>query len=103
MNINDVKDRHLIEAIRTSCENCWGALQMCNALGGDRDEKWAALHTFTRKQLVEEANRRGINLTDVKLEIDPKGTPVTESMYYKRSMGVMTEAEFQKAFREWKK
>lgn len=91
----------LKKAISLKCANCYGAMSMCNALGGMATDEWILCHAYTLKQLLDEANSLGLDLSDVKSSIDDK--PVKETLYYKRATGEMTEQEFQTAFRKWQK
>ena len=95
----EVTDDHIRRAIELKCANCYGALSFANALGGSKDVVWLLCHAFPLKDILVEADRRGIDLTPLKAAVD--GTPVKESMYYRRAAGVITEDEFQKEFRQW--
>ncbi len=94
-----ITDADVKEAISLKCANCYGALNMANAMGGADSVPWKLCRLYPLKDLLDDASRRGIDLTSLKAAVD--GTPVTESLYYKRAAGVMTEQEFQAAFRVW--
>lgn len=91
----------LKKAISLKCANCYGAMEFANALGGSKTDEWILCHSFTLKQLLDEANSLGLDLSDVKSSIDD--IPVKDSLYYKRATGEMTEQEFRAAFSKWQK
>lgn len=91
----------LKKAISLKCANCYAAMEFANALGGSKTDEWILCHSFTLKQLLEEANSQGVDLSDVKSSIDD--IPVKDSLYYKRATGDMTEQEFRAAFSKWQR
>jgi len=91
----------LKKAISLKCANCYAAMEFANALGGSKTDEWILCHSFTLKQLLDEANAQGVDLSDVKSSID--NIPVQESLYYKRATGDMTEQEFRAAFSKWQR
>jgi hypothetical protein len=96
-----ISKEDLIKAISLKCANCYAAMSFANALGGSRTDAWYLCHAYTLKQLVDEADSLGVDLSDVKSAIDH--IPVKESLYYKRAMKLMTEQEFKAAFSKWQK
>ena len=98
-NEKTISHDDLKKAISLKCANCYGAMSFANALGGSRTNAWYLCHAYTLKQLLDEANSIGLDLSDVKSAIDHK--LVKETLYYKRTSGEMTEREFQAAFRKW--
>ena len=96
-----ISHKELKEAIRLKCANCYAAMSFANALGGSRTDAWYLCHTYTLKQLLDEADSIDLDLSDLKSAID--NIPVKESLYYKQAMGLMTEEEFRAAFRKWQK
>lgn len=95
-----VTNKDLIEAIQLKCSPCYAAMAMCNALGGSVTVPWTLCHSQTLKTLVDEANTRLVSLDGVECSVEKQ--PIKETMYYKRAMGLITEDEFQAAFRKWK-
>lgn len=89
----------LKKAISLKCANCYAAMEFANALGGSKTDEWILCHSFTLKQLLDEANAQNVDLSDVKSSID--NIPVKDSLYYKRATGEMTEQEFRAAFKKW--
>lgn len=89
----------LKKAISLRCANCFAAMQFANILGGTQTDAWYLCHTYTLRQLVDEANSLGLDLSEVKSSIDDK--PVKETLYYKRAMDLITEQEFRAAFKKW--
>ena len=89
----------LKKAISLKCANCYAAMSFANLLGGTMSEAWYLCHNYTLKQLLDEANAQGVDLSDVKSSIDD--IPVKDSLYYKRATGEMTEQEFKAAFKKW--
>jgi hypothetical protein len=94
-NPEDVK-----EAIRLKCANCYGALAMCNRLGGTATKAWDLCHSYSLKDLLEHAKEANIDLKGIKAAVD--NTPIEDSLYYKRATGIFTEEEFQTEFCKWK-
>ena len=92
-------DEILKKAISHKCANCYAAMSLCNQLGGSLTDEWKLCHSYTLKQLLEEATERHLDLSNVRSSVD--GIPVKDSLYYKRATGAFTEAEFQKAFKLW--
>lgn len=41
----------LKKAISLKCANCYGAMSMCNALGGMATDEWILCHAYIRLQL----------------------------------------------------
>ena len=97
----EITDKDLTKAISLKCANCYGALSFANALGGSQDVPWQLCHKYPLKDLLEEAEQRKIDLTNVNAAVEV--IPVQETMYYKRAKGIITEEEFQKLFRKWKR
>ena len=93
-------EKDLLEAIHLKCANCYGAMSMVNALGGIRTNTWMLCHTYTLKRLLDEAEVLGLDLSQLKTAVH--NTPVTESMYYKRAKGIVTESEFNELFKQWR-
>jgi len=91
----------LKKAISLKCANCYGAMEFANALGGSKTDEWILCHSYTLKQLLDEANSLGLDLSDVKSSIDE--IPVKDSLYYKRATGEMDEKEFRAAFSKWQR
>lgn len=89
----------LKKAISLKCANCYGAMEFANALGGYKSDEWILCHSYTLKQLLDEANSLGLDLSDVKASIDD--IPVKDSLYYKRATGEITEQAFRAAFKKW--
>jgi len=54
----------VIEAIRIRTSECFGALNIANALGGEETASWYLIHHYTLEQLKEEAQRRGLVFTE---------------------------------------
>jgi hypothetical protein len=96
ISVEDLK-----KAISLKCANCYAAMSFANALGGSRTDAWYLCHAHTLKELLDEANTQGVDLSDVKSSID--NIPVKESLYYKRATGDMTEQEFKAAFSKWQR
>lgn len=99
INERTISTDDLKKAISLKCANCYAAMQFANILGGSRTDAWHLCHAHTLKELVDEANSLGVDLSDVKSAID--NIPVKDSLYYKRAMGIMTEQEFKAAFKKW--
>lgn len=97
--IISVKD--LKEAICLKCANCYGAMSFANALGGSRTDAWFLCHTYTLKQLLEEARQQNLDLSGLKCAVENQ--PIEETLYYKRASGLITEQEFKTAFSKWQK
>lgn len=89
----------LKKAISLKCANCYAAMEFANILGGSKTDEWILCHSYTLKQLLDEANSLGVDLSEVKSSIDH--IPVKDSLYYKRATGEMTEQEFRAAFKKW--
>lgn len=100
-NERTIAHEELKEAIRLKCANCYGAMAFANALGGSRTDAWYLCHAYTLKQLLDEANSIGLNLSGLKSAID--NMPIEESLYYKRATGIMTEQDSRLRFVNGKK
>lgn len=96
-----VSDKDLTEAIQLKCSPCYGAMSFANALGGSKTIPWTLCHSQTLETLLDEADARGISLEGIVCSVEKQ--PIKETLYYKRAKRLMTEQEFQKAFREWQK
>jgi hypothetical protein len=95
-----VKDADILTAISLKSAPCYGALSMCNALGGTQDVPWHLCHTYTLKDILDEAKARGLDLSGLKCAVEE--IPVTESFYYKYAVGEYTKDEYIAAFSKWK-
>ena len=91
----------LKEAISLKCANCYGAMAFANALCGGRTDAWLLCHTYPLEKLLEEAEARNLDLSDLKSAIDD--VPVQETLYYKRAKNLITESEFRAAFAKWQR
>jgi hypothetical protein len=98
----DTTNASLIKAIRLKCENCYGAMSFANALGGYPSPQWILCHSYSLKDLLEEAKNRKLDLSQISTEIDPI-LPIIQTLYYKRATGEMTEKEFRREFSKWKR
>lgn len=109
MSILDIKEefnrvishKELKQAICLKCANCYGALSFANALGGSKTDAWILCHAYTLKQLLEEAKNLNLDLSGLKCAVENQ--PIEETLYYKRAAGLITEQEFQTAFRKWQR
>lgn len=97
----EITDKDLTKAISLKCANCYGALSFANALGGYQNIPWKLCHKYPLKDLIDEAERRNIDLSKVNADVEVM--PVIDTMYYKRAKGLITEDEFQQLFRKWRR
>jgi hypothetical protein len=61
-----LKTPDLVKAISLRCSPVFGSLSIANALGGSENDAWKVVRGFTLVQLVDEAVRRGVDLSEVK-------------------------------------
>lgn len=97
----EITNKDLTKAISLKCANCYGAMSFANALGGYQDIPWQLCHKYPLKDLIEEAENRNIDLSNVNAAVEVM--PVKETMFYKRAKGLITEQEFKELFRKWKR
>lgn len=55
---NPVSDQILKEAIELRLNECWPAMNVCNALAGAQTEEWRVVREFTFVELLDEAKAR---------------------------------------------
>jgi len=78
--VKPVTDAILVQAIRTLINGCFPAMRFANAVAGLPSEKWEVLHSFTPKQLLDEAAERGVKLEGLRSDVDDR--PIEESRVY---------------------
>lgn len=97
-----VSDVGIIAAILLKSQACFGSLMFCRGLGGGFDaEEWYLARTYTLKELVAEADERGITL-DGSLLTPVEKQPLVDSMKYKHARGLITDAELETWWRDVK-
>lgn len=89
------------KAICLKCAPCYGAMSFCNVLGGSRSNAWDLCHSFTLKQLLDEAKEQNIELRGLVCAVE--NIPIEDTFYYKQAMGLVTEQEFRELFNKWKR
>ncbi len=87
-------------AICLKCAPCYGAMAFANALGGSKSDAWDLCHSFTLKQILDEAKEQNLDLTGLKCAVE--NIPIEETFYYKQAMGLVTDEEFRILFNKWK-
>ena len=88
-----ITDADVKKALGLRCAMCFHALAFCRALGrADEPNEWWLASNYTTEVLLAEADRRGIDLSDVETEIEHQ--PLLQSMKYQRARGLITEREF---------
>ena len=98
---HSITDADVKKALSLRCAICFGALQLCRALGrADEPNEWWLANNYTIKQLIEEADRRGLDLSDV--ETDVEHQPLRLNMRYRLARGEITEREFHAYFHDVK-
>lgn len=75
-----VEDKDLIHAIELLISECFGAMNIANALGGIETKPWKIVRSSSLVELVKEAVNRKINLKELKSAVDK--TPFMESKAY---------------------
>jgi hypothetical protein len=94
-----ISDASLITAIATKCATCYGALAICRGLSGaEETDEWWLMRNHTIKQMLEEADKRGLDLLNTLTEIDKQ--PLYASMKYKHARGLINDAELRRYRRD---
>lgn len=66
---NPAKDSEIRSAIELKCSACYGAMSVANALGGSQTADWRLARRYKLVDLIAEANRRGLDMTDWKTAV----------------------------------
>lgn len=83
----DVADKDLIEAIAIRYSECFGALNIVNAISGHESCAWQLIRSFSGLQLLEEARERGICVENIPQAVNTVvGTKVSASPLFKAKL-----------------
>lgn len=89
-----------LEALRKAVEilgaECFGALRMCNALGGSQMPEWEILHNHSWHDIVAAAQIAGMPFESMNCAVT--GTPLLDSATIQYAMGNITDMERSRIF-----
>lgn len=89
------------KAIEIIGSECFGALQMCNAIGGRRTPEWELVHNNTWAEVVAEGKSIGLDFDTMKCAVTH--TPLMWSGYIQEALGLITSNERHSMFYKYVK
>jgi len=84
-----VSDSALLKAIELRCSECFPAMNLCNSLGGLQTIEWKVVRAFTLVDMVREARKRGLDLSDRKATVGDH--LLTERPIYQEAIRILSE------------
>jgi hypothetical protein len=84
-----ISHEDLKEAISLKCANCYAAMKFANVLGGSKTDAWYLCHAYTLKQLLDEANSLGLDLSDVRSAVDNTAKPHSVHSLVQMAIGML--------------
>ena len=80
-------DRDIQEAIQLRCNECFPAMNICNAIGGSQDTKWRLVREYSLVELIQEARERKLPIETFKTSVELK--PITDMLAYIKALSVI--------------
>ena len=79
------------KAIEIIGAECFGALQMCNVIGGMRTPEWELIHNNSWSDIIMEGKKVGLDFDTMKCSVTD--TPLMWSGYIQEALGLISIQE----------
>ena len=84
-----VSDSALLKAIELRCSECFPAMNIANGLAGAQTIEWKIVRSFSLVDMVREARKRGLDLSDRKTAVGDH--LLTERPIYQEAIRILSE------------